>query len=203
MSRVGAGAAGPFERVLGAALAELPEPVRGVHCLRETALVARGLADVTAAPGLMARLLCLVAGLPKPGRDVPCVVIFTPLRDGRERWQRQFADRRYRSVMRAAATCEAGGRVIVERFGPLGLLDLHFRLTPGADGLRWSLDRWTLRGVPLPAWSAPRIACLESGDGERFRFDIDVTFPLIGPVIHYAGWLNSPRPAAVREGEPA
>jgi hypothetical protein len=36
----------------------------------------------------------------------------------------------------------------------------------------------------------PRIACLESADGERFIFDIDVTFPLIGWLIHYRGWLE-------------
>lgn len=26
-------------------------------------------------------------------------------------------------------------------------------------------------------------------DGDRFTFDIDVAFPLIGHVIHYKGWL--------------
>jgi hypothetical protein len=47
--------------------------------------------------------------------------------------------------------------------------------------------------VRLPAWTTPRIACLESVDGERFLFDIDVAFPLIGHVIHYRGWLEADR----------
>ncbi|HLN23957.1 MAG TPA: DUF4166 domain-containing protein [Patescibacteria group bacterium] len=45
-----------------------------------------------------------------------------------------------------------------------------------------------------PADATPAIECTETGDGERFVFDIDVAFPLVGPVVHYRGWLvASPR----------
>ncbi|HEY1795844.1 MAG TPA: DUF4166 domain-containing protein [Stellaceae bacterium] len=43
--------------------------------------------------------------------------------------------------------------------------------------------------LPLPRWTMPRAVCFESGDGDRFVFDIDVGFPLVGPVVHYRGWL--------------
>ena len=219
----------PFEVLLGD-MADLPEPVRRFHSLR-VPLVTRGRAEITQASSWKARLICLLAGLPRSGRDVACSVVFTPLGDGREHWARDFAGRPYRSVMRAffpsprmrsegwgegqteSAALEAapqdssasaphpsplpvkdgerGSPHLIERFGPLGVFDLHFRLTPTARGLEWSLTGWDLLGLALPAASVPRIACLESADGDRFHFDIDVAFPLIGPVIHYSGWLEA------------
>jgi hypothetical protein len=171
----------PFQHLLGSALDILPAPVRHLHSL-DRAAVTEGLAEITAARNPAAWVLCLVAGLPKPGRDVPVRVAFNPDGNGRERWERDFAGRRY------ASTLEAGrdGR-LVEHFGPF---DLHFQLTPTAGGLAWSIARWRLLGVPLPGWSRPRIDCTETADGDRFVFRIDVAFPLIGPVVRYTGWLR-------------
>jgi len=42
----------------------------------------------------------------------------------------------------------------------------------------------------LPRALMPPTICFESGDGDRFVFDIDVEFPLIGQLIHYRGWLT-------------
>jgi len=56
------------------------------------------------------------------------------------------------------------------------------------------LVRWRLMMMPLPAWSLPTIRCLESGAQQRFFFDIDVVFPIVGPIIYYRGWLD-PAPA--------
>jgi hypothetical protein len=76
---------------------------------------------------------------------------------------------------------------LIERFGPFGL---KFRLTPEAGGLRWSLAGWRLFGATLPRWAAPRIECIESSDGDRFAFDIDVAFPVVGWLMHYHGYLE-------------
>jgi Domain of unknown function (DUF4166) len=35
----------------------------------------------------------------------------------------------------------------------------------------------------------PPTICFESGEGDRFVFDINVRFPLVGQLIHYRGWL--------------
>jgi hypothetical protein len=40
----------------------------------------------------------------------------------------------------------------------------------------------------------PEVNCFESADGARFVFDINVRFPMIGPVIHYRGWLLPAKP---------
>jgi hypothetical protein len=169
----------PFQRLLGDAFDHLPEPVRRLHGLATTAHTA-GLAEITAARNPTAWLVCKLAGLPKPGRDVPVSVSFHPNGGGREFWNRHFAGRRY------ASTMAAGHNHLVEHFGPF---DLHFRLRPSEKGLEWSLIGWRLLGLPLPTISVPRIECLEAADGDRFTFDIDVAFPLIGHVIHYKGWL--------------
>jgi len=184
----------PFEAILGADFAQLPAPVRRLHGLSQD-LVAAGLAEIDVAPAPVARLLCRLAGLPKAGREVPVSVSFRIDERGGEHWERRFARRRYAGGLRAGTGANAG--LLVERFGPF---DLLHRLTVSREGLAWRAVRWRLLGIPLPRWTLPRIDCRESAEGERFRFDIDVSFPLVGPVIHYRGWLVPAEPASERSG---
>lgn len=172
----------PFEKLLGPALERLPAPVQRVHSLRQP-LVAAGRAEITAANGILARFICWFAGLPRPGRDVDVTVVFAP-QDGCERWDRKFADRRYASWMQIGAGRDEG--FLIEHFG---LFDLRFQLNPKPEGLAWSLIGWRCLRIPLPRWSVPRVKCVESADGDRYTFDIDVTFPMIGWLMHYRGWL--------------
>jgi hypothetical protein len=173
----------PFQQSLGSAFRQLPEPVRRVHSLSQP-LATTGVADIETASGLIPRAICSIAGLPKPGRGTPVSVTFALDGHGGERWDRRFGRRRY--VSRIAASAAESG-VVVEHFGPFALV---FRLTPKAEGLAWSLARWKVFGVLLPRASTPQIECLEGSDGGRFTFDIDVSFPVIGKVIHYRGWLR-------------
>jgi hypothetical protein len=77
---------------------------------------------------------------------------------------------------------------LVERFGPFAL---EFRLKAQTASLEWSLAGCRLLGVRLPPLACPKIECLERGDKGRFLFDIDVSFPLVGHVIYYSGWLSA------------
>lgn len=169
----------PFRRVLGDALNRLPAPVRRFHDLAGPCVV-RGEAEVEVTPGALPALIRWFAGLPRAGRAVPVTVAVDPDGAGRERWVRDFAGRRY------ASTLEADGPRLAERFGPFVLF---FDLIPQGDGLAWTLAGWRLLVVPLPAWTVPAIRCRESGEDARFVFDIDVRFPLIGPVMRYRGRL--------------
>jgi hypothetical protein len=45
--------------------------------------------------------------------------------------------------------------------------------------------------LPLPRWLMPVAVCFESADGDNFVFDIDAAFRVIGPVVHYRGWLRA------------
>jgi hypothetical protein len=76
--------------------------------------------------------------------------------------------------------------LLVEHFRPFTYCH---RLTASPEGVAWRLVGWRLLGIKLPRWTVPAVNCFESADGERYRFDIDVVFPLVGPVIHYSGWL--------------
>lgn len=173
----------PFQYILGTAFDSLPPPVRALHAL-DASVCTSGKAKITAAANPAAWLLCLVAGLPKPGPDVPVSVWFHPDDGGGEFWDRRFARRRYASRMKAGQHDDHG--LLIEHFGPFNLL---FRLVPDSRGLNWSLVGWRLLGLPLPAWSRPTIECSETGCADRYVFDIDVAFPLVGHVVHYQGWL--------------
>jgi Domain of unknown function (DUF4166) len=172
----------PFERILGPELERLPAPVRRVHSLRAP-LATAGRAEITAANGFLARLVCWFAGLPRPGRDVDVTVVFAP-KNGGEHWDRKFADRRYASTMAAGTGRDQG--LLIEHFG---LFDLRFDLQAMPEGLRWSLIGWRCLRIPLPRWTVPHIDCVESADGDRYTFDIDVKFPVIGWLMHYRGRL--------------
>ncbi|HMK90852.1 MAG TPA: DUF4166 domain-containing protein [Methylocystis sp.] len=178
-----------FRDLLGAAFDELPEPVRRFHML-DLERFTSGRSMVARPETFGARLLSWIAGLPAPGVNLETSVRFTPLARNREYWRRNFAGRRYRSIMEAATD----GRLI-EHFGPF---DLYFALTPSARGLRWSLREWRLLKFPLPKRSTPSVECLETAEGDAFVFDIDVVFPLIGSVVHYAGALQDADDAAAR-----
>jgi len=173
----------PIERVLGADFDRLPAPVRHLHSLREP-LRTTGRADIAAAAGFLAWLICWSAGLPRPGRDVDVSVIFEPKESGVEYWDRKFGDRRYASTIAAGTGRDSG--FLIESFGPF---QIRFQLTVVPEGLSWLVVGWRLLGVPLPRWSVPRIKCLESDEGGRFAFDIDVAFPVIGWLMRYRGWL--------------
>lgn len=173
----------PFEKLLGQGFESLAEPVRRLHSLDRDTTVS-GLADVSVDRGVLPWLVCLLAGLPRAGRDVPVKVLFQPDGHGREHWRRRFADRRYRSTMSAIESHDPP--LLMEQFGPFGL---YFRLTTRGDSLDWTLVKWRFLGVPMPGWTLPRVTCNESGAGDRFVFDIDAAFPIAGHVIHYRGWL--------------
>jgi hypothetical protein len=172
---------GLFQRLLGPAIDELPEPVRRFHML-DREIFTSGRSTITAPRSFGARLLALIAGLPSPGRNTPTAVRFTPLANAREFWRRDFSGRRYRSIMEASPNGQ-----LIEHFGPF---DLYFDLSAQANGLRWSLKSWRLLRIPLPKITTPKIECLETAASEAFAFDIDVIFPIIGPVVHYSGRLT-------------
>jgi hypothetical protein len=174
----------PFQQLLGAEFAILPEPVRRLHGLTAD-VVTEGRADITAAKGFWPGLICKLSGLPAAGRGVAVTVAFHVDGRGGEFWRRRFAARRYASGFEVGGGRHAG--LLCERFFPF--VFFH-RLTPGAEGLRWDLVAWRLLWLPLPRRLMPPTVCFESGDGERFVFDIDVRFPIIGQLIHYRGWLE-------------
>jgi hypothetical protein len=173
----------PFQELLGADFAVLPQPVRRLHSLTAD-LVTEGTADITSPDRLLPWLICRIAGLPASGPKVPVTVAFHVDGRGGELWRRRFAQRRYQSTFSAGGGRHAG--LLCERFFPY--VFFH-KITATSAGLRWELVRCRLLLLPLPRWLMPVAACFESADGDKFVFDVDAAFPLVGPVVHYRGWL--------------
>ncbi|WP_369124981.1 DUF4166 domain-containing protein, partial [Enterobacter asburiae] len=43
---------------------------------------------------------------------------------------------------------------------------------------------------PCPAWLRPAVVAEETGDGDRFHFNVRASVPLLGVVAAYRGYLD-------------
>ena len=166
-----------YARIMGAAFEALPPAVRGMHELYgDGGAAGEGIVERGRHP--LARLMGWVVRFP-PSGSYPLHVTFAERR-GVETWQRNFGPHCF-----ASRLCQRGDRV-VERFGPMRFA---FALPSDGAGLEMVLRRWSMFGVPLPLWLAPRIVGREWEEDDRFRFPVEITAPLIGKVVRYTGWL--------------
>lgn len=126
------------------------------------------------------RGLAALLGLPVAGEH-GLHVSFSEKR-GVERWTRAFSGRRFTSEFSEERGC------VVERFGPLRF---RFGLAPEGGGLRMVLRGWSVARLPLPLALAPRATAREWEEAELFHFDVSITLPVVGLVVHYQGWLGT------------
>jgi len=167
-----------YRRVMHEDFDRLASPVRAMHELIGFGR-AEGQGTVERGTSPLARLVGWVMGFP-PSGEYPVTVRFAE-KGGRERWTRQFGTHTFSSEM------SPSGKLINERFGPLRF---RFALEAGANGsLLMQARGWSALGVLMPGWLGPRITASERAEGERFRFDVVVAMPLIGPVMQYTGCL--------------
>lgn len=167
-----------YGRVMGDVFDALPPAVRIMHSIVGDG-GAEGQATVTRGGNILAKLIANIMRFP-PAGDHVLHVHFTE-RDGAECWTRDFSGHRFSSHLSQA------GQQLVERFGPMRF---HFDLSGNENGLRMHMQRWTAFGLPMPLFLGPKSNAREWGEGDRFHFDVPISLPLIGPVIHYRGWLN-------------
>jgi hypothetical protein len=173
-----------YQRVLGSAFRELPEPIQAMHRLGDSVKTVRGVGTVERGRGPLARLAAAVFGFPPSGRDVPVTVRFLPTAEG-EVWERNFAGRRFRSVQG-----EGKGRferLVSERFGPF-----VFGLALVAEGERLQIvvRRWSFLGLPMPFFLGPGGTSYEYAEDGRFHFHVEIGHPLFGLIVRYDGWLE-------------
>ena len=164
---------------------DLPPAIRALHDLPEGArLAAEGRVDVDRGSNPLARLAAAVIGFPGAQKDGHVRVDFERT-NGVETWTRTFGSQSFSSRQFAGQGRSAA--LAVEGFGPMGcgmapvLEDGRLRLIP---------RRWTVFGLGLPAWLFPRIEAWEAVEDGRFRFHVDISHPLTGPIVLYRGWLE-------------
>lgn len=146
-----------------------------------------GQADVTRGAGALSRLVGRIFRFPQSGQAVPVTVSLdrtrtlqdTPI----EVWTRTFAGRSMTSVLSGH-----GGGVMLERFAPF---TFGLKLEQDAKGIQMPVAHWRIGKIPLPGFLAPRSETREHIDGDgRFRFDVGLSAPLVGSLVHYRGWLE-------------
>ncbi|WP_256117587.1 DUF4166 domain-containing protein [Shinella lacus] len=167
-----------YRRVIGPAYATLPQPVRAMHDLIGDAGAA-GRARVRRGTSLPAGIVCAVMRFPPEGEHD--LHVFFEERDGAERWTRDFAGHAFTSEL-----SQKGDR-LTERFGPMRF---SFDLPSDATGLTMVMRGWSVLGIPMPLWLAPRSEAREWAEGEDFCFDVPIALPGIGTIVHYSGRLR-------------
>ncbi len=171
-----------YEKLLGEAFANLPEPVRAMHSgVRRAA----GEATIVWGASLLARAICEIARMPQAGERVPAETRFEPIDNG-ERWVRAFNGQSFKTDLTIA---HAGPEPeLTERFGPL---KFRLRIIAHEHGVDLIPEGVSILGLPLPRFICPEAIGLERVRDGIYHFDVTVRFPLAGDVITYSGWLIS------------
>ncbi len=173
-----------YRRILGSALATLPQRLQELHgstTIRRWA----GQAAVRRGSGITGRIIAALIGFPRAAPEVPVTVTFTPDASGAERWTRSFAGKSFSSVQSFGT-----GRnqyLLVERFGVAAVA-----LALVAEGHRLFLipRRWSLLGIPMPAFLLPGGSSFETEQQGKFAFDVEISAPFVGLIVAYKGTLE-------------
>ncbi len=176
-----------FSRSLGDAYRSLPSALKAFHGV-DAAPVWEGRANVEAGTSLLARLIQRLVGLPKAGTDVSVRVTVekeraSPSEPMLETWCRDFDGRRFRSVLRSRGKGE-----VTESFGPI---QIRLAASARAGMVTLPVSGWSIFGIPMPLWLAPRSEASEAVDhAGRFHFDVRLALPGRALLAHYRGYLE-------------
>jgi hypothetical protein len=170
-----------YPQVVGDAWNSLPEEIRAMH---ERVGAAEGRASIERGAGILSRLSGWLVGFPPASADIPVRVRFDAGKDG-ETWTRTFGAHTFSSDQLVGKG--RSQRLLCERFGPLSFA---MALVAEQGRLSLVLRRWSFLGLPLPMWLCPRSVSYESVEDGRFRFHVEISHPLTGPIVRYRGWLE-------------
>jgi hypothetical protein len=171
-----------FAQLLGNAWQRLPTAVRQLHTVSSERLT-QGRCTVERGSSIVSNWVVSMFGFPKAADDLPVSVRFRG-ENGRERWTRKFGEEVFSSILQSGRG--ASERLLCER---VGLFEFAQALVIDGDRLRLVLRRWTIFGIPLPSWLAPRSNSYETEQDGRFRFHVEISHPLTGLIVRYRGWL--------------
>ena len=171
-----------FQAALGDSWRQLPRSLQRLHSVQEQETFT-GRARVSRGHGPLARLAAWYFGFPAAGEDVHLTLTTTRTARG-EVWERDFAGRKFRSILTAA---ERPGRYR-ERFGAL----TYEQALPVENAtLCFLVERGWFLGVPIPSFLLPCSRAKEFAVDDRFHFDVGLYAPLTGElIVRYQGHLR-------------
>ena len=171
-----------FQTALGDRWLQLPRSVQRLHSVRDRESFS-GRARVTRGRGLLARLAAWYFAFPTAGGDVELTLTKTQTPRG-EVWERDFAGRRFRSVL----TASVRPWHYRERFGALTYEQV---LAVENATLSFLVERGWLLGVPIPSFLLPRSCAKEFALNDHFHFDVGLYAPLTGElIVRYQGQVH-------------
>jgi Domain of unknown function (DUF4166)/Saccharopine dehydrogenase NADP binding domain len=172
-----------YQAVMDESFGRLAQPIQDMHS-GSKAFSVKGKADVSGSDGVLARLARFVIGFPARGKDVDVRVDFEFVGD-REIWTRRFGEAQF-----VTQQFKGKGRyhgLMVEKFG---LLSFAMAVVERNGTLHLRMRGGDVLGIPLPRFLLPCIAAQEHGANGKFNFDVDISLPVVGQVVHYQGWLT-------------
>ena len=176
-----------FQKCLGADFDRLPEPLKSLHLTigRKTW---HGKATVSRGGSLAARFVAWAFQFPAATDDIPVSVTMDST-DTSEVWTRSFGSQVFKSEL----TPDPHKRALMwERFG---LFTFAIDLEADETGLTFPLVKGRLLGLPIPRALLPKSDTKEEIDPTgRATFSVRLSMPLVGPVVHYQGWLEPADP---------
>lgn len=169
-----------FERAIGPeAWAAMPASYHAGHDLWDRQVM-RGRSNVTRGKGLLARAIAALFRFPPERMNTPLTVVMERVGET-EVWTRDFDGQRFFSVL-----SPAGAGRVRERFGPF-----QFELSLPIQGgrMEMNVERGWFMGLPMPSWLLPRSETAEFDEDGVFQFDVRLSAPLAGLIVHYRGSL--------------
>ena len=172
-----------YRKILGQAFSSLPPRLQELHgssAMRQWT----GQAKIRRGTGISARIIGTVFGFPKAASEASVTVTFSPEK-GVERWTRTFDGRTFTSVQ----MCGTGRSqyLLVERFG---LVSCALALVVDGGRLFFIPRRWSFLGIPMPKFLLPAGSSFEAEKQGQFRFEIEISSPLVGLIVAYEGMLK-------------
>jgi hypothetical protein len=171
-----------FQRILGESWPQLAPQIQQLHSTGAGQAFA-GNCTLRRGRNILARLIARLSGFPTQGVDMPMLVRIDPLGDG-ELWVRTCNRHIFSSTQKPG---KASSKWLVrEQFGPVCV---DSALLVEGTHLRYVIRRWALFGISLPLAWGPRARALESTLGDLFKFDVQISHPITGLIVHYTGTL--------------
>lgn len=171
-----------YREILGSAFDRLPDQIQALHGSARNRRWS-GTARVRRGRSLSARAIAMAFGFPAAGEDVSVAVEFSP-ENGGERWTRTFGTSTFSSHQSAGVGRDQD--LLVERFG---IIAISLALVVEDQRLLLVPRRWSIGGLPMPAFLLPRGNSFEFEKDGIFRFDVTIALPLIGLIAAYEGQL--------------
>lgn len=172
-----------YQRLLGDVWSKLPEQVREMHNFRDFKDLS-GFADIERGSNIPARLIGYLLGFPAAGKAVPLTVNLSAQR-GQEHWLRIFGRKKIASVLSEGSGTSSA--LLNER---MGFVTFGMALVLERGKLNYVMRRWCVLGIPLPLMFAPHTGAFEYEADERFNFSVEISYPLVGLIVKYEGYLQ-------------